>query len=198
MNARWSLALVIVVASGAALSTVFCEEPAGAPRVRQVAVEAKPEFRTEPYGLQLGVTAGSGEKIWVRWPENAPKPESLSKERSYSIEVTGEQSPALPEGKGPTINAELVRVRDGATLLYDASRCAVHGTTMERKAVPLIWGLIGGVPQEAQARAQGFPNTGLASGGCMPMPDRMLAWKWVCPTCKEKEAEFKKSQPAKE
>lgn len=83
---------------------------------------------------------------------------------------------ALPHG-------ELVAVRDQDGVVLDLSVCEIHGDTMIRKAVPILYGL----PLKNFADAlQRFPHSPLVLGGCVTMhddPKEMPAY--VCPSCEK-------------
>ncbi len=183
---RSFLALVLI----AALSTSCATSKI--PKERHVTINTKASFKRNSFGdddayYTLDI-APDGEDRSVYWPENAPNPDSLAKNRSYTVELLEEEY-RLPIGDSGTSywSPELFRFSDGGRLLYDASVCRVHGIKMERVVVPISYGFPVFDREFAKAREADFPNTGMVLGGCCVNSERPSTRAWVCPTCVARE-----------
>ena len=158
------------------------------PKERHVTVQTKAKFKQQSIGgahsyYTLEIKS-DGDDRSIYWPTNAPKPLSLNKNRSYTVELLEEEH-RMPIGDDGFNfwSPELFRLIDGDRLLYDASMCRVHGIKMNRVVVPIAYGLY--MPDQNYSRAEdsAFPNAGVVLGGCCVDTERPSTHTWVCPTC---------------
>lgn len=172
------------------------------PNERSVTLQTKPKFKREGAGQpwaydSFDAFGPDGEDHSFVWPNDAPRPNRLIKSRTYTVDLLEQEVRSSAGGPENTIwSSELVRLRDRDKLLYDASMCEVHGGQMQRKVVPISYGLFVFDRKDTEARAKGFPNTGLVLGGCCIDSANPKTWTWVCPTCLAKETEWQAKEAA--
>ena len=166
------------------------------PNERSVTLQTKPKFKREGVGQpwaynSFDASGPDGEDHSFVWPSEAPRPHRLSKNRTYTLDLL-EQEQRSPTGdpENTIWSTELVRLLDGDKVLYDASVCEVHGGQMQREVVAISYGFFIFDRKDTEARARGFPNTGLVLGGCCVDSANPKTWTWVCPTCLAKEKEW--------
>lgn len=92
----------------------------------------------------------------------------------------------------------LIRVTDGEKSLFDLEMCEVHHCKMERKEVPISYGLIRlqkPLPTLEDEKAL-FPHRReYVMGGCIVMPGKKTETMYVCPQCKSAFVEWEKAHP---
>lgn len=94
----------------------------------------------------------------------------------YHEETRSHWDSAFPHG-------ELVAVRNQDGVVLDLSVCEIHGDTMTRQAVPILYGLPLRNFAEALARS---PHAPLILGGCVTMTgDPTEEPAYVCPSCEK-------------
>ncbi len=156
-----------------------------APRERAATITAKPNFKSSAYSKDYStfeVNGPEGNRS-IFWPDSAPKPDRMDKDRFYTLELIEKEWG--PFGNSPDDvywRPELVRVVDGQKMLYDASICSKHQVQMDRKLVKISYGLPSFTPKWKTLR-ENAPNDGTVLGGCSVDQQRPETWTWVCPTC---------------
>lgn len=170
------------------------------PTERLVTVSGKPTFeKNESYASLL--LKKCRQDISVLWPDSAPKPASLNPHTTYQFDLLFGKSKMSIGGRDvQTIESfELVKVREHERLLHDESICKVHKAQMERKLVPICYGLIIFEDDFSKAWLASFPNDGTRLGGCMPDPFQKEEYAWVCAQCVEasKKWETSKGEPSR-
>ena len=168
------------------------------PRERHVANNTKLIFKPNRIGKDVAYytleTDFDGGKRSVYWPGNAPKPGTLAKGRSYTVELLEEEHRyAISDTLSSSWSPELMRLKDGGRVLFDASLCRVHGVTMKRQIVPISYGLPSFLAFDRAyetARESEFPNTGVVPGGCCVDEERLVTRAWVCATCVAHEKQW--------
>jgi hypothetical protein len=122
--------------------------------------------------------------------QTAVYPVKLEEKQTYTFTIEQEKSAAVP---GVLINAQIMAVtRDGQTV-YDRALCELHRRRMERKEVPIVYGLVAKLPGDPSAEEEkAFPKWRESfAGGCIVMPGRDKELVFVCPDCKAGHAEWK-------
>lgn len=172
--------LIVLTASSCSLNRT--------PRERKVTLITKPTFKKESldavgsggvefYRLRTG--EGESERS-ICWPDDAPRPRTLSKTKNYTIDLVEEEHRI---GQKTVWFPELVRVKDGEQVLHDASVCRVHKCQMTREKVRIFYGLPS-FDRDYLKQAKEFPNTGLSLGGCsISGIDPQTTREWICPEC---------------
>jgi hypothetical protein len=100
---------------------------------------------------------------------------------------------------GVLINPQLVSIAQGGRVLYDRTLCRVHQKKMERKEVPIVYGLAPRRPEDPphEVETKLFPfRLEVAYAGCIPGP-RKTELVFVCPDCKAAHVEWTAKNPAK-
>ncbi|MES2660206.1 MAG: hypothetical protein V4689_16400 [Verrucomicrobiota bacterium] len=175
-----NLAFLVIVAASAMMA---CST---APRERAVSITAKPNFKSDPdfKDYHTFETDGPDGRRSIYWPDTAPKPKRMDKNRYYTLDLFEEEwKPFSNDPERVFWRPELFRVHDGGKLLYDASVCGKHHTQMERKLVKISYGLPSRTP-EWMALRKNAPNEGTVLGGCCVDENRLETRTWVCPVCK--------------
>ena len=175
---RLSLLLLISVAASCSSHT--------APKERSLTIEAKPVFKKD--GSYRTLEAGDRS---IYWPPHAPRPDELERDRHYQFELVEEK--IFPDHD--IWSPELVRLRDGDDVLFDASICAVHKIPMKRTVVPITYGLIFLNTPYGDAQGKEFPNIPIAFGGCCVDHDRNVTRTWVCKECETSDAAWRAKHP---
>jgi hypothetical protein len=158
------------------------------PRERHVTINTKINFKRDSEGdykayYTLDVDRG-GEEHSVYWPANAPQPHSIAKNRSYTVELLEVEHRTPINGDKSTYWAqEMFRLSNGERLLYDASVCPVHRVAMERKLVPISYGIPMSSRENLRAQENQFPYSGVAFRGCSVIQGEPSTRDWVCPAC---------------
>lgn len=172
------------------------------PREREITLVTKPTFMTESLdevgggGTRIHTlkTCAGGTERSIYWPENAPRPHTLSKTRNYTIDLVEEEHRLVHE---TVWTPELVRMKDGERVIFDASICRVHKCQMTREKVRIFYGF----PSFDRAyikQAKAFPNTGLSLGGCsISEVDPQTTREWICPECLKAMQLWKDQHPTK-
>jgi len=92
----------------------------------------------------------------------------------------------------------IVRVVDGKNTLYDMEICELHHCRMERKEVPITYGLIRlqkGLPTLDEEKAL-FPHRrDYVLGGCIVMPGKKTETMYICPECRNAYDQWRKANP---
>ena len=166
-----------------AISLVACST---APLERAASVTAKPNFKSDPdlkdyYTFEVNAPEGNRS---IFWPDSAPKPDLLDKDRYYTLELIEEDwRPFVNSPDDVYWRPKIVKVIDGQKLLYDASICSKHHLQMDRKLVKISYGLPSFTPKWKTLR-ENAPNDGTVLGGCSVDQQRPKTWTWVCPACR--------------
>jgi hypothetical protein len=167
----------------ATISLVACST---APVERAVSVTTKPDFIWDP-GLKTYCSfrvSGPNGKRSIFWPDSAPKPDLLNKDRFYTLELLEvEGSSSGNDSRFISRGPELYRVYDGTTLMYDASICSKHHLQMDRKLVKISYGFPSFSPERIALR-ENAPNDGTVLGVNRVSEKQMETRAWVCPICK--------------
>lgn len=140
------------------------------------------EDSTWPY-RELFVPYGPKHGMWLIVSEEHATALLLKQTRGpfeisfwYHEETRSHWDSAFPHG-------ELVAVRNQDGVVLDLSVCEIHGDTMTRQAVPILYGLPLGNFAEALARS---PHAPLILGGCVTMTgDPTEEPAYVCHSCEK-------------
>jgi hypothetical protein len=167
-----------------AISAAFCVGACStAPRERTATITAKPNFK-EHSGYRTFEANGPEGQRSIFWPDTAPKPNHLDRDRLYTLDLLEEEWEPFGIKSDQTFwRQELVKMREGEKPLYDASVCRKHQTQMDRRLVKILYGLPSFTP-EWKALRENAPNDGTVLGGCTVDSDRPETRTWVCPVCK--------------
>jgi len=96
----------------------------------------------------------------------------------------------------------LIRIVHNDTLIYDREICEAHHRKMERREVPIIYGMPaapeGKPPTEKQCRTQ-FPHFAEKCWGgcCIDEFSKKTDFIYICPDCVAAHQEWEKDRPAK-
>ncbi len=172
------------------------------PQEREITLVTKPTFKTDSLDEVGGgdvrintlKTSAGGTERSIYWPEDAPQPHTLSKTRKYTIDLVEEEHRF---GHESVWTPELVRVKDGERVIFDASVCRVHKRQMTREKVRIFYGFPS-FDRDYIQQAKAFPNTGLSLGGCCVSEiDPQTSREWICPECLAAQKQWKDIHPEK-
>ncbi|HMJ65368.1 MAG TPA: hypothetical protein VK615_08445 [Candidatus Binatia bacterium] len=129
-------------------------------------------------------------EVYWSYPPNYDRPVVLESNRVYTFTVIGEPINDCPSLVVPRV----VRVEKDGKMLYDREICDVHHIRMERKEVPILYGLIlPGLGEPGGDTAQRlFPHRyETRLGGCCVTPTSPKTDKvYVCSECKKAYANW--------
>lgn len=191
MNARLLLVLSFTVACSAC----------AAPRTSIFTVTGAAKFEQRDKDRYLIVT-DARHSLDILWSLNGNQKElalfpfTLNTHETYTFTI--EEKPyrfgedlgiELPKSKNPENDyiriPTLIRVVRRGSLVFDRTICEAHHRKMERREVPIIYGLIipeGKQPTDKEYRTQ-FPHySEQAFGGCCVMPQK-TDFIYVCSDC---------------
>jgi hypothetical protein len=186
MIPRWVAAVLLVCVGGCSTFS--------SPRETLKTISGVPRFQTMQYGTTVEIPDRE-DKVSLIWPEGAPKARRFKKGRAYDFDILVKKETMSIGSRRSVIESEdLFRVRQGSNLIYDASVCRVHGTSMNRELAPILYGLPFFEDGYEKAYMKEFPNIGLHFGGCNPDPSRTKTYEWVCEKCREAEEAWEKGK----
>ena len=140
-------------------------------------------------------TKAGGVTRSVIWPDKAPVPSSLNKNKIYTVELLEEKPKTEDESEENHRSfPDLVRLFDGERLLYDASVCHVHGVKMVRVPVPIQIGTVFYADDYLEVLMSQFPNARIISDRRTTRNSRLSKYDWVCSTCVSNKARWQKQQ----
>jgi hypothetical protein len=90
----------------------------------------------------------------------------------------------------PLSSAEADQLARGAIRAQETGVCNIHHLRMQKKIVPIHWGLVVIEEPYYSAQVSQFPNAReYVNGGCEfePERERVKHWRYVCPVCKRAE-----------
>ena len=195
MMTRILAALALVLLGGCVKKEVSSKipgderKPQPPPKERILTLNAKPLIEEEGdadfkyHALVIG--KGDSEKSMI-WPYDAPEPAKIPSDRVLQMEVVEITKKPLMEDmpESMMISYELSKLTDGSRVLYDASVCRAHDMKMERRAVPISYGLPYRPPGFKEA-SEDFPHDGTVLGGCV-VSEETHTHVWVCSKCEER------------
>lgn len=142
---------------------------------RTISISGRPAFEKRVGVVYLRIDSDKNGRL-IGW-NHILTTDALDPTRSYDFDLI-EQFVRQEPGKDQTISLCLVKIHEGTRSLYDGSICQKHHFQMERKEVPIRYGLGPGPNDEA-------PNDGTIRGGCVISEESPeTGFSWVCPTCK--------------
>lgn len=138
----------------------------------------------------------------------SPFPFILEAGKIYTFTVEERPFPSLvtqtPTGSEPVAEAEyvwypvLIRVMDGETSIFDMEVCEVHQTRMERREVPISFGLppvMRGLPTLEEEKTL-FPHRrDYVLGGRVSSSGKRTETMYICSECKAAYDSWRKSHP---
>ena len=134
------------------------------------------------------------ELLWAMQPHYSV-PVALESNRVYRFTVIKE-----PFRGGINITIpEVIRVEQDGRVIYDREVCQVHQLKMDRKKVPIVYGLFRPHPGEPSAATerQLFPHSrDFVLGGCVVGPEK-TDHIFVCSDCKKAYEKWKTENPPK-
>ena len=169
---------------GAGLDTPHAGTRAGRlPTEKSVSIEATPKLRQEP-GYSIMELSADGRQFEVLFrPESTPWFAYVQTKERLRF-VLWEQKEALghyDDGKEVYfITLQVAEIWDDQRKVFDAAECPLHHVSMERRALPINYGLPSAVFLGAFQTFSGGP--GFVVGGCVAGPQKEL-FGYRCPEC---------------
>ena len=179
----WRLIITISVA-GLAICTAI-----GQNTNPIVTITASPQFEKRGEWRCFVITNSQQKfRLWALG-ERSPVPGvSLDTNKVYEFVFTNQPFAS-------TFQPVLIRLRLGGRTIYDLEVCEIHQIKMERKVVPVSYGLIRPGPGEPtpDIEREFFPHWHeSAVGGCVPGPEKTTEVN-VCALCKAAYSEWKQN-----
>jgi hypothetical protein len=179
----WRLITAVAIA-GLAICTAI-----GQSTNRLVTVTASPRFEDRGE-WKCFILTNSQEtfRLWALGEQSAVPGVSLDTNKIYEFVFTNHPL-------ANTFQRELIEVRLNGRVVYDVETCEIHHVKMERKVVPVYYGLIRPGPGEPTPDLEGqfFPHRHeRALGGCIPGPEKTTEVQ-VCAACKAAYLEWKQN-----
>lgn len=176
-------------------------------RRETVTLDAPAKFDRQDQTTSLLVADGR-HKVNVTWSYTMNDgqttklfPVTIEDGRKYQFVIEHERIAGVAaRADGALINAQIVTIAEGHRVIYDRAICRVHQKKMERKEVPIIYGLVGRRPGDPshEEETKLFPfRREVAHGGCIVMPGRDKEMVFVCPGCQAAHAEWAVKNPVK-
>jgi hypothetical protein len=205
------LSIFSLLASGAASA----EDASGLPAIRSHTFTVPARIETSPQdgGERLFISDGK-ENFQFFYASHdqgrrlSPYPFVIEPGKIYTFTVEERPIPNIvrirdesgKEEKGPDFfwTPVLIRVVDGDKALFDMEVCELHKCRMERREIPITYGLIRvqkGLPTLEQERTL-FPHRrDYVLGGCIVMPGKKTETMYVCPECRTAYEDWRKANP---
>jgi hypothetical protein len=144
--------------------------------------EMKPEFSPNSADVLWFHRKGADLPIMCSIPERNGSVARLDTNTVYKFTVFD----------GGWMDEELLKIERGDAVLYEGSKCEVHGTKMEFKRVPILYGLLrppsNSAPFETFAKLERskFPHhREFVGGGCtVDSKSPKYSHAWLCKDCK--------------
>lgn len=207
------LSIASLLASGSAIAA---EDVSGLPAIRShtFTVPARIETSAQDGGERLFISDGKQSFQFFYASHDtgrrlSPFPFVLEAGKTYTFTVEERPFPpmvrirdegAKEEDKVPDYfwTPVLIRVVDGDVALFDMEVCELHKCRMERREVPITYGLIRvqrGLPTLEQEKEL-FPHRrDHVLGGCIVMPGKKTETMYICPECRIAYDAWRKANP---
>jgi len=138
----------------------------------------------------------------------SPFPFVLEPGKTYTFTIEERPFPTMvrftdegeKEDKAPDYfwSPVIIRVVDGEKALFDMEVCGLHHCRMERREIPITYGLIRlqkGLPTLEEEKAL-FPHRrDYVLGGCIVMPGKKTETMYICPECRTAYEAWQKANP---